>query len=277
MFKLSESFSPSMKIIDKTDFKNRGNVVHDNIGTNLLLENLVDHIFEINSVDHDAYTYTSFDSKKVSPYNNPFNFVVSFGGLIRPAIPMKPNNIKYVRIDNVIMPKTNVIVMDNADPLYCTMSTATTNLLENQKMLILKIVELKSNRKHFTGTMINDESFVMMVDRLMGLENAYWTASHKLITYPNSCLGNINRLSLKLYNQYNAELNVVTNLGDILNLEQTIATQKFMYGGVESAIANPVTNIPILQTTMGKMQTIYEVTFGIIDNELNTEPKFGFG
>lgn len=269
MPRLDETFVNNSTLIEKTDFVNRRHTLHDNLGESLFLENIIEHQITINSADRDtAPTYTTFDSRYITPYYNPFNFVVTFNGTTMPRIQFRPENVKYVRLDNVILPKTNVINMTPLDPAICTMSTVADDQLSNQRGLILKVDELKTPRIHTSGTTIGEEAFILYLDQLMGTEHCFWKPTHSLRTFPKSCLGKFVKFNLKLYNQNNAELNVVTDLGDILNINQTVQTGFYMYGGVQTVL--PAPDIPTLQSTYSKVQTIYEFTFGIVENELNT-------
>jgi hypothetical protein len=270
MSRLSDSFSEHGPFIEKTDFKNRKRTIHDNLGESLFLENIVEHQVTVYSADrgNTLPTYTSFSSRYVQPYYNPFNFVVTFNGTTSPKIQYKMENVKYIRLDDLILPKTNVINMAPGDPAICTMSTVASDQLSNQRGLVLNIHELKTPRVHSTGTVIGEDGFIMYLDQLMGTEHCFWKATHTLRTFPKSCLGNITKLTLDLYNQNNSELNVVTDQGDTLNMIQTIQTGFYMYAGVQTAL--PAPDIITLQSTYNTLQSIYEFTFGLVENELNT-------
>ena len=104
----------SNPIIEKTNFKNSGHTIHNNLRDNLLIENIVDYYINIDS-----------DDRKFETYPDPFNYVVTFNSVGRskykfknestelnetpgPVINRTFKNIKYIKLDHVILSRHNI-------------------------------------------------------------------------------------------------------------------------------------------------------------------------
>ena len=129
----NSAFQVNAPFIEKQDFRNKNTFLHNNINENLLLEQIIEYNLNIDSKD-----------RSLTAYPNPFDFTVTFGGhgqVIEnkitlkkkssdlgaineskfenkkityegtpgPIINKKFKNVKYLRIDYLILPKTNVI------------------------------------------------------------------------------------------------------------------------------------------------------------------------
>lgn len=62
-------FQTSQNLIPSQDYTNTGNLMHNNVASNIFNETLFDNMLHIDSYDRDA-----------SGYPNPFKFTVSLGG-----------------------------------------------------------------------------------------------------------------------------------------------------------------------------------------------------
>ena len=65
-----KAYAPQTTLIDKTDMKNRGGMLHNNVGENMMNEYVTEYTIHINSADRDY-----------SAFYNPFNFIVTYGGI----------------------------------------------------------------------------------------------------------------------------------------------------------------------------------------------------
>jgi hypothetical protein len=270
--RISESFMPREQLIPHPDFRNHDDVIHNNLGDDLEMENITEYTPIIcDSDDRDTLIYT-----------NPFNFAVILGGVSartdtettptgqfkttvypgspKPILQRNFRNVKYVRIDDIILPKTNVIDTA-AGPNKYKMTLDTTKWFSAMAGLIFKTDELHTDRVFTTGS-INDNENIIYIDQIMGTTDNYWKPTHKLRTYPTSKLLNLDRLTFHLYTRDRTELNTVDELGNVLNVPNII-----------SHLVNPIERATLTET-YENMRMIIEFTFGVIEAELNTLPKF---
>ncbi|AYV81706.1 MAG: hypothetical protein Harvfovirus54_3 [Harvfovirus sp.] len=118
-YDLNESYKQQTQMINKPNFTNKNNVIHNNLNDNLFVENIVDYHINIDS-----------DDRKLDAYPDPFHYVVTFKSLGRstyhtkykgfkvecgevpetpaPVIMRSFKNVKYATLDHVILSRYNV-------------------------------------------------------------------------------------------------------------------------------------------------------------------------
>jgi hypothetical protein len=124
--RIINNFIPSRQLINKPDYRNTGELVHNNLKDNILSTHLIENKIYIDSGDRDQSIYT-----------NPFNFTVYLKpdgasrivnkrtgeieliqGTPKPYLPYNFKNVKYVQIDKIILPvyyqyqKSNLSLID---------------------------------------------------------------------------------------------------------------------------------------------------------------------
>ena len=280
MSNIRQSFTTPNTLIDKPDFTNRGGVMHNNLGDKLLSENVIEYKIHITSADRD-----------ISYYPSPFNMKIPFGsGLRSPFIPRKFENVKYVTLDTLVLPRVLEIDTTNgmSNPPYLYQSGTsyntgvvgaplpapvanTMNILTNHRFLIVKIVELSTNRTLGTSALFDRDTFVIVPDYDSGFDNWVWKPLHNSrVIYQNSLLNTISELSFLLLDENGNVLtlcdrigtNILTNATSNLN-NQTYATY-----------VNANSSAPSVAYTNGVTQVWYNLTFGVIENELNTVTSY---
>ena len=126
----NKAYNESQPIIEKINYTNNNNILHNNIAPQVLDESIIEYKIIIDSIDRDIKTY-----------NNPFDFIVKFGamggGIVRynsykkgnlipensyisgqpqPYINKEFKNIKYIKLDTVVLPvgdKDNFCLLDD--------------------------------------------------------------------------------------------------------------------------------------------------------------------
>lgn len=110
--RIVNSFAPSRQLINKPDYRNTGELVHNNLKDNILNTHLIENKIYIDSGDRDQ-----------SIYVNPFNFTVYLkpdgasrivnrktgeveliAGTPKPYLSYNFKNVKYIQIDKIILP-----------------------------------------------------------------------------------------------------------------------------------------------------------------------------
>ena len=287
----SHNFNSAYQIntpfIEKQDFRNKNDLLHNNVNENLLLEQIIEYNLNIDSEDRSLVAYP-----------NPFNFTVTFGGhgnvsetkvflkknstnlgamnenkyenkkivyegTPGPIINKKFKNVKYLRLDYVILPKTNIINKNIAPPIPsdylndCISTEDKDKLTQKYKYLILRIKEIKTDNILGTNKNLESDIFILYPDKLMGKNHIMWLPTSGYRNYKNSNLENITRLTFE----------ILTPKGETL----------FIYDENGNSI-NPATetNELIKECINENMQASISIVLKVVENELNTNTKFEY-
>ena len=268
-YNYNNSFASNAQIIEKTDFKNKKNFMHNNVSDTLFADSIMEYQLWIDSVDR------SYDT-----YPNPFKFVTLFGGsgaqtinkkvlfkntqtgnqtvanekiyfdgTSSPVIDRKFKNMKYIKLDHVLLPRTNVVNIDqsfNAEPSHNPLHN-----LDRYRYLIVKIKELSSEFTYSTNSIIGNDSFVIYKDCCCGQSTDMWcpeSSASKI--YLNSNLGNLDRLTLT----------IMDPKGNVL--------------AVTDQHGNPIKSDCGILQQMDSLNCLYSFLVGIYENEMNTAIKY---
>jgi hypothetical protein len=284
MSNMRQSFATPNTLIDKPDFINKGGVMHNNLGDKLLSEHVIEYKIHITSADRDTAYYPS-----------PFNMKIPFGsGLRSPFIPRKFENVKYVTLDSLVLPR--VLEIDTSQTsdtgthspyLFPSVPSSGTgfksdgktgtptvnnmNVLTNRRFLIVKIVELSTNRTLGTSTLFDRDTFVIVPDYDSGLDNWVWKPLHNSrVIYQNSLLHNISELSFLLLDENGNVLTLYDGAGNNILTTTTINLNNQTY----TTYVNTNSGSTSVAYTNGVTQVWYNLTFGVIENELTTTTSY---
>lgn len=265
MSRFTEAYIPNKPLIDRTDYDNHNEVLHNNLGPRLLSENIKEYRINIDSKDRDPKIYP-----------NPFKYTVNFGpasgqtitnydwidpnnkklgkmpikqfvhGVPNPCVNRAFRNVKYLRVDNIILPKHYVI--NGTDPDYVLDNLTT---LDSDIFLLLNIPELPTNNLLGTnGT--NEKGHTIYPDNIR--EN-YFTCitRHIGIVYDDNMLGNISKLTFEF----------MDSNGNILNILSD-----------DKIISDP-SNKTLLNNSFNDLyQNHITIVIGVVENDLNTNTKY---
>jgi hypothetical protein len=271
------AFTPNTPLIDAPDYVNRKQVLHDNLSEKLFSERVVEYRAIISSADRDK-----------SKFPSPFKMQVSFGNTnVYPNLYESLTNVKYVTLNNVWVPRTLVVDTTKIDipnkiydilPIGSPMNgfpiipPDTSHPWDNMGLkpyLILKVKELDD--KHLMGTseIYQRDTFMIVPDQRVG-DMYIFKPKRSTIVYPNSLLKNISLFTLNLLNEKGKELNIVNDKGISIigqNIREDIPYDFNKY------VAKYGENKSVCYTDES-MQVIYDFTFGVIENELNTTTTY---
>jgi len=205
----NSGFQQSQNLIPQQEWTNNGNLIHNNVGQNVMNEYLMDYTLHIDSYDRDTAVYP-----------NPFKYNVSLGGagtsservfdnvtqtfitknyvgVPDPRIERNFHNVKQVTVDRIFFPQyavyTKTIIDGN--PVY----TGLTSISSKYRYLILKIKELDNNKIFSTNIRVNDDSFIIYKDKdLGGTSTEIWLSSYTKRTFPKSQLKNLDKLTIEI-------------------------------------------------------------------------------
>ncbi len=271
MNNFNNAFTTNQPFIEKFDYKNRNNFLHNNVSESTMIEQIIEYTINIDSQDRSLIAYP-----------NPFNFSVTFGGhgnvsekktyvkknvnqsyavnesnkesktvqyeaTPGPVINRKFKNVKFLRIDYIILPKTNITIEENNQ--ICLSKVESDRLTFKYKYLLLRINEIKSDKILGTNRNLENDIFILYPDKIMGDNHIMWLPTIGNRTYKNSILENINKLTFEILTPKGESLFITDINGKNLNTENV----------------NCVNEIA---------QVNVALILGVIENELNTNTKF---
>lgn len=275
----NEVFLQNNNIIDTPNFINNGNLIHNNIDRHLLNEYISEYTIHIDSLNRN------FDV-----FSNPFNFTVTFGGIGQtinkrihnngniestlcsgqpdPKISRKFKNVKYIKLNHVILPRTNLIELITGldDNIEYSLGDSTSDLI-NYKYLILKIKNLGNNRLFSTNDAIDFDCYILHPDKILGSNNYMWLPTQPIRVFQNSSLSNLDKMIFELQDDEGHLLYVIDASGNVL------FTNSILNNLIDTKIATD----PILlnfKRIHKIMQMEMELTIGVVENELNTNTKY---
>lgn len=276
MNNFNQAFVPQKTLIDRMDFRNNGGLLHNNIGDTVYTEKI-----------SESTIYIDGEDRAKTNFPNPFKFTVTFGGVgtstetklvngkfvkstyegtPKPVIRREFKNVKYIRLNHVIIPRTNVVEKSGNpdDPEYALASTD--NNLDAYKFLVLKIKELDNNKVFATNSIIGDDCFMLYPDRTMGTNHSMWIPTNGNRIYSNASLFNLKRMSIELTDDEGNLLEAVDTDGNKLN----------MYDILTDLIDTKSSSDPIL-VAFRKIEKIIRIhldfTVGYVECEQNTNTK----
>jgi hypothetical protein len=253
---------------------NKGALIHNNIHQQIQTENIVEYRLYIDSSDRDA-----------TLYSNPFKFSIIFApvhagyiksegwidpsnkslgkvikntyitGSTEPYINRSFKNVKFIRIESILIPRFNKVIYDTQTDTY---SLNTTTTVSSHRFLILKIKEILPNSNIY-GTNTHLENGIIIFPTVC--MNQYYfmgnTAWNK--TYQMSTLGNINKLSFEL----------CSDTGEPIEFTIEDETGKPLQPDLDKLNKSNVNN-----AFHSYFQLFITVALGIMENNINTMVKY---
>lgn len=273
---IDNAFQSNTPIIDRTNFVNQKNFLHNNMNDILLHERLVEYNIHIDSIDRNTDYFPS-----------PFNFRLTLGepstsiesktstrNIAYPNINRYFKNVKYVALDAVILP--NVISIDTthlpdlypANSVYMPAPTPIPEIISNTffklrncRYLILKIKELDNDNILGTSSQLDRNVFVLIPHEYSGSDHSIWVPVQKTIVFNTSKLMNIDKLTFVLCDDMGNEIKIKNN---------TDGSNFLISGSTFTEYAKLHNDLATVEYTNRHMQSTYIMTIGRIENEMNT-------
>ena len=284
-----KAYENNSSILGKIDHRNKGHLIHNNIGDIVLDEHIVEYQLSIDSLDRD-----------IKQYPDPFSFIVKldpssgktyqseeyvsykhgkkesrivetfFEGTPTPHILKKFKNIKYIKLSNIILPQfTKTKVNEEGDYVFDE-----TSILINKRFVSLVIDELSDELVYSTSENITrvDENgktytppkpFTIIVpDKLLGLSFYTGFPYYANKIYKNSLLGNLDRLTIEFYDSVGQRL-------EYNNLMTYDELQQYEFDNGE-----PLPRTDLRHPLNEKIQVYMSFVIGVVENQINTETNF---
>jgi hypothetical protein len=259
-FNLQQNFKETKPILMNQDMTYKHNTLYDNMNANLLSETITEYRLNIDSFDRnieqfpDPFKYVVtfapvmnstnpliddyvLDPQETLIYSSDPSLLVSYNDKLKryynPFITREFKNVKFIRIDNLVMPRFHTLVIndewrhcprcktnfikDDFERLSDVVLSSqrynpdieTCGVLFTDRFIMLKIEELNDGRNLATNT-TNSQAFTIFPDRYQGI--MYWRGNpyYAMRTWYDSALGNINRLSFEFYNSWGVPITLNT-------------------------------------------------------------------
>jgi hypothetical protein len=144
-------------------------------------------------------------------------------------------------------------------------------ILANRRYLILKIIEMGTEQNIGTSIWYDKDTIVLTSDYTSGFDNVVWKPLHNSrVVFPSSNLQQISDLTLALYDENGTLLNLYDNSGNVL-----IGTSVTAIGGTNyNTYTSTYSTTASVTYTKGVNQVLYNITMGVVDCEITTQPKF---
>ena len=243
----NNAFRSNVPMINHQNNKNQNNIIHNNIGENITYDHITEYTIHINSVDRD-----------ISIYPNQFKFSVHFGDVTKPNISKRFSNIRYIKLENVILPESYKIDTSfndpsgtNIDPSGNVISSNQNYITTNKRYILLKMKELSNERVYSTGDSVRSDTIKLYYDVKLNQYCNSWATNQNSFQYTNGNLGNIKKLTFELFDGDGNQILFLCN-----NSSPNVPV---------SYLNNPL-NV--------NNQMEISLVFGIIENDLNTLPNF---
>jgi hypothetical protein len=280
---LQQSFTPNRQLIPPTDYKNNGQILHNNLNDKIQAEGLEEYNITIDSSDRNYKSQPSL-----------FNFTTSFGNVnYEPNIKRNFRNVKYVTLNYVLLPRTMCINTTNAYPnceppipvpstykdilpsavSRCCQQDLDKYLksnLDHHPFLIVKIKELETHKSIASSSLLDENTFMIIPDRRLR-DMEIWKPLRSTVSYKNSLLHNFDKLTLTVMDENGKELSLYDEDGkDIIRCS---LGNRIQMNYNEYVNENKNYNKSVFYTDT-VTRVIYNFSFGVIENEMSTSINF---
>lgn len=269
VYNFDSAFGKNMPLIDRRDLRNKNEVLHNNLHSYLQSEYIVDYNVDIDSKDRDCNTFkdpfkynvtfapvtkgVTRNEEWIDPMNKSLGkhmIETVYQGNPAPHILRTFKNIKYIRVDSVILPKYCGITFDTYSGTWIL---DTTKDLSKDRYVVMKLKNIDSRYNLSTNTTMESSGIKLIPDTIPISGNFYYAipanSNNSMITFNSSSLGNLDRLYIEFYDSTGMQLKYD-------NLDNSVAI---------TDVRNPE-NI--------NLQHNITFVFGIVENELATEVNF---
>jgi len=296
---LDESFMENKSVINRPNYENKGNVLHNNIGDSILDEHVVEYKVNIDSIDRDIFYYKDpfkytvrFDPSGKSKthndilLNNKKSFLKPgekedlektfeehyFDSEPMPHISMNFRNVKYVKLESIILPVSKNIIFDEEENEY---KFDHENKMTDDRFVTLSIDELMNERTFSTFETTNrinpdtgkiiysncKQNFAKILpDKIF---KTYYSGlpyyGNKI--YKNSQLGNIDKMTI----------NFIDSFGQPLRYDNLLSYEEILKAKGDN---NPVSMSDARHPLNKKIQNNITLLIGVVESQINTNTNY---
>ena len=265
-------FTPNDPLIDTNNYTNQNNTLHNNLKPIIKQENIKEYIINIDSLDRNIKYYPDPFNFKLSTYNNiSYNNKNNEKNVDTPFINKIFKNVKYIKVNNLIMPKFyNIIDKGNPNsPEYD--SKYNPNSSDYDSTLIDRY---EYNTNYYNNTL--DRFIVLQLQNIPSVVTYHThqeTNSTGLIFYPKKIWDTFYLAEpIPKYNKiYWTNDSNLLNINDIkFNILDGSYNQLIFSNKDLSQMNNTHIQSPLNKN----MQIHITLTIGVVENELSTDITF---
>ena len=194
------SFKPNETQIYMRNFKNKNDILYNNLEQNILDQQIQEYVIQIDSKDRDTKIYPNPFDMKVSfnpigdTYDKSTNTI--YKGTPKPTIPLDFSNVKYIKLENIILPRNCYLKLDDNDTNELIYDPD--KKLEDQRFLLLNIDEINSNTTFGTNDNINRSFGTIFCEKIISKEHFIGHSYGCIKVFKNTELENIKTWTIKI-------------------------------------------------------------------------------
>jgi hypothetical protein len=262
-----KAFQSNEPLIERQNFRNQNNMLHNNVHENIQSEYITNYTIDIDSNDRNTtsypnpFKYTVFFAPVTKGIENREEWIdpmdhskgrknvkIVYNGPPAPYIKTAFKNLKYIRVDNVILPKYHEITEVSGEWILDT-----TKDLSQDRYVVMKFTNIESRYNLSTNPIVESSGIKLIPNTIPTFGNFYYAIpanSNNIVkTFPMSSLGNLDRLYVEFYD----------SAGNLLKYNNLDSEQPI------DDVRNPG-NV--------NLQNNITLIYGVVENELATEIKF---
>lgn len=299
MSNFDKSYEKHDPIIEKINYTNQREVLHNNIAEDVLDEHITEYRINIDSLDRDIKVYpdpfcftvkfnppSSSTLRTESYQNGKFTAINDFfSGPPKPHIGKEFRNVKYVKLENVVLPQFSDIieedVSDNETPdsedslaYNSNFKLDPDSFLVDDRFVALAIKELDINRTCSTvddsvrldtetGKLITPPKPFGLIfpDKLLGRVYYLGTPFYASTIYDNSDLGNLKQLTIQFYDSCGTPL----KFNNLFTFDELVRAEQAGHPIPMSNIRHPLNK---------RIQVHLSFVIGVVESQINKLTKF---
>lgn len=242
---VNNSFHQPTPLINRMDYKNSGNLLHNNIGNEVFDEHVVEYRVNVDSADRDISHFPDPFHYKITfnpPSGRPDKDGIFFSGRPQPHILKEFKNIKYVRLESIVLPKYT-------DVSGSVVDTSSSSNISHDRYILLSIDELNNTFTHGTNRKLDDNFAMLICEKNIGKYFYSCTPFYGNKIFKNSSLGNITTLNINFCDTKGNKISV---------------------GGLDSSITDPDdARNPLYEG----FQHNFSLIIGVVESQVNTNTK----
>jgi hypothetical protein len=205
---INNSFKPNEQFVSKRDFQNKNDLLVNNIGQNVVDQKIRDYIIDIDSTDRDYKLYP-----------NPFDYVVTFNakgdtiekgvrykGTPGPTIVREFENVKYIKLNNIILPRKYNVIKKHEDDLKFVYVYDSVKELNQERFVMLNIDEVDHDTVYTTNVDNRSPFGTIYNDKWYSPYYYYGITAACFKIYRLSELGNIKKLHIQILDSRGKQL-----------------------------------------------------------------------
>lgn len=298
MSNFDKSFEKHDPIVEKINYTNQKNVLYNNIADNVLDEIITEYRINIDSLDRDIKVYPdpfcftvkfnppSSGTLRTESYKHGKFIAINdfFSGPPKPHIGKEFRNVKYVKLENIVLPQFSDIIEEDVSDTDTSDSDGNAqngkyildpdSFLINDRFVALVIKELDINRTCSTlddsvrldtetGKLITPPKPFGLIfpDKLLGRVYYLGTPYYASTIYNNSNLGHLNQMTIQFYDSCGTPL----KFNNLYTFEELVKAEQS---------GRPIPMSDIRHPLNKKIQVHLSFVVGVVESQINTNTKF---